>query len=340
MKATLLTITTVFSIQFASSQVYTTIGSGNFFNPLLWDCTCVPSNGDTLVVNHDMILSTSIYYNSGKITIGFEGSLTEDGSDRDVWVDGGTLHNFGVFDCYRLYISNDGDFYNAGTSVYFDSLWNQASISNTGIITAYDFLNDQTGSFNNATSGELILENNFMNQGYFFNNGLIHTGNDFSNCNIQTMDAMFYNHGFFCIAQDFSNCLDDTLAGTGSYYVGNSSSNFGVFDGNFNFYTPTGGIGFNSGTIDLDVNFASGYCAMGIEETQNDFSIYPNPTSDAIFFSNAIQGFILTDISGRQILSGNEEISEISIADLSAGTYVLQINHADGKISTHQIVKQ
>jgi len=60
------------------------------------------------------------------------------------------------------------------------------------------------------------------------------------------MNAMFINDGVFCIAQDFSNCVDDTLAGSGAYYIGNSSSNFGVFDGDFTFNTPGGSIGFTA----------------------------------------------------------------------------------------------
>lgn len=316
------------------AQIQTTTGSGNFFNPLLWDCLCVPANGDTLVINHDMEMTASIYYTTGKITIDYNGSLTEDGNNRDVWVDGGSLWNFGTFDCYRLYIS-DGSFYNAGTSVYFDSLFNQASISNTGSITAYDFLNDQTGSFNNSSN--VIIENNFNNQGYFFNNGNIEVGNDFSNCNIQTMDAMFKNFGVFCVAEDFANCLDDTLSGNGEYFVGGDALNAGSMDGDFDFNHT--GTFTQTGFLATSVTLGSATCYLSMPEADKQLSIYPNPAKDLIYISESNLIYQITDLSGKIISTGRTSTNGIDISTYKSGVYTIQIQMLDGTLSNSKFVK-
>jgi hypothetical protein len=337
MKKLLLSLLSLSTIAFG--QIYTSTNDGNFFSPLNWSCFCVPANGDSLVINHDMQLTASIYYTSGEIKIGPNGSLTEDGTDRDVWVAGGSLVNNGVFDCYRLYLSA-GSFVNTGTSVYFDSLWNQAAIVNSGIITVYDILNDQTASFNN--SGDLIAENNFNNQGGFLNNAtaVISVGNGFSNCNIQSLDAMFINDGKFCIENDFTNCIDDTLAGSGYYYVGGASSNFGVFDGTFEFNTPTGALGFNSGTIDPSVTFNNNNCDLGVEETQTQFAVYPNPASSVLYIDATHFSFRIFDLAGKLISQGSGETAGVDVSSLAPGIYSISIVDVNGNTSVQRFVKE
>lgn len=320
------------------AQIQTTTGAGNFFNPLLWDCFCIPANGDSLVVNHNMELTASIYYSSGQIKVNPSGSLIEDAMNRDVWVDGtGSLINNGTFDCYRLYVS-DGSFINTSTSVYFDSLWNQGNIANSGIMTVYDVLNDETGTFTN--SGDFIIDNNFNNQGEFLNEsgGVIDLGNDFSNCNIQTMDAMFINNGVFCIAADMTNCLNDTLHGSGQYYVGGASSNFGVFDGTFTFNTPSGTVGV-PGNIQPGVTISNQPCYLSVEENKSILSVYPNPAKDLIYVSESDLNYEITDLSGKMIASGKTSNSAIDISTFAAGVYSIQIMSADGTISNSKFVK-
>jgi hypothetical protein len=320
------------------AQIQTTTGSGNFFNPLLWDCLCVPASGDSLVVNHNMQLTASIYYNAGQIKVNPSGSLIEDAMDRDVWVDGtGSLINNGTFDCYRLYVS-DGSFINTSTSVYFDSLWNQGSIANSGVMTVYDVLNDQAGSFTN--SGTFVIDNNFNNQGEFLNSatGTIDLGNDFSNCNIQTMDAMFVNDGVFCIAMDFTNCIDDTLNGSGEYFIGGASSNFGVFDGSFTFNTPSGSVGV-PGNIQAGVTVSNQPCYLALEENISELSVYPNPAKDLIFVSEINLIYQITDLSGKIICTGRTSSIGVDISTFESGVYTIQIQTEAGTISNSKFVK-
>lgn len=321
------------------AQVHTTTGAGNFFNPLLWDCLCIPANGDSLVINHAMVMSASIYYNTGQIKINSAGSLTEDANDRDVWVDGtGSLINNGTFDCYRLYVS-DGSFINTSTSVYFDSLWNQGNIANSGLLTVYDILNDQTGSFTN--SGEFVIDNNFNNQGEFLNEstGIMDLGNDFSNCNIQTMDAMFINDGVFCIGADMTNCIDDTLAGSGDYFVGGSSSNFGVFDGTFTFNTPSGTVGV-PGNIQAGVTIGNAPCYLSLNENETKLHVYPNPANEVLFVSESNLSFIIHDLSGKLISQGMTSTSGIDISSLTSGIYTISLLNSDETITVSKFIKK
>lgn len=321
-----------------TAQIHHSTNNGNFFNPFNWDCLCVPASGDSLVVNHSMQLTASIYYNAGQIKITSSGSLMEDGSNRDVWIDGtGSLINLGTFDCYRLYVSQ-GSFNNAGTTVYFDSLLNQGTIINSGTMTVYDILNDQAGTFTN--SGAFTIENNFNNQGLFTNGHYLSVGNDFSNCNIQSMDAMFVNDGIFCIDQDFTNCLDDTLTGTGSYFVGGSSSNFGVFDGNFSFNTSTGTLGVNTGTVDPGVSFGTAHCNLSVEEELADISVYPNPARDILFVSTPNLTYQIMDVTGKIVLAGTTSASGIEVSTLNAGVYTLVVVNSNGNKVQQKFIKE
>ncbi|MBI3133843.1 MAG: T9SS type A sorting domain-containing protein [Bacteroidetes bacterium] len=322
------------------AQVQTTTGSGNFYNPLLWDCFCVPADGDSLVINHAMEMTAPIYYTSGQIKINASGSLLEDGSDRDVWVDGsGSLINAGTFNCHRLYISDVASFVNSGNTGNLDSLWNQATINNTGTISVYDYLNDETSVAHNDAGADLNIANNFNNQGHFINDGTIDLVNDFSNCNIQTLSALFVNNGTFCIAQDMTNCLDDTLTGTGTYHTANSSSNFGVFGGTFTFNTPTGSIGFNSGTIAPTVVFDNVPCGLTVAETENHFDIYPNPANTVLYVSESNLAYQVVDLSGKLIATGSTNSSGIDLSGMTPGIYTIRLQNQDGTIFIEKFVK-
>ena len=65
MKTILLLVTLLPLISF--SQTKTTIANGDFYNPIVWDCFCLPASGDNLIINHDLIMYTDIYYTAGQI---------------------------------------------------------------------------------------------------------------------------------------------------------------------------------------------------------------------------------------------------------------------------------
>ncbi|XOV68383.1 MAG: T9SS type A sorting domain-containing protein [Fluviicola sp.] len=311
----------------AFSQTINSVQNGDFFNPFTWDCACIPQNGMTVNIDHDVVLNLDIAYTSGSIIINSGASLIEDATDRAFWVDGtGTLTNNGTFTSHLLLVSPNADITNTGNMPNLDSVWVQGTLTNSGFISALDVLNDETSNFDNQS--EVSIANNFNNQGYFYiaPSASVEVGNDFSNCNLQTLYAYMENDGIMCITNDFSNCPDDTLDGQGNYYVGGSSSNLGVFTGDFTFHTPSGTMGV-PGTIDPSVTVTSGTCTLGMtEQNEQQVQVAPNPVSDLLQLSIDSGKFALFDITGKMIFSGYFYNGSIDFSSINSGIYLLKIN--------------
>lgn len=308
------------------AQTKTSVSNGAFYNPLTWDCICLPASGDNVVINHDLTMNTSIYYTAGSITINASGSLVESGGDRDLWVDGsGRFINHGdvsvryIVNSQWAYLENTGNFNN------IDSMLTQGVVNNSGVIGVYDFLNDQTANFGNF--GTINVQNNMNNQGNFDNYGSIDVGLDFSNCNTQAMNAEFTNYGGICIANNFLNCSGDEVNGTGNYYIGSLASNLGLFSETFTFHTPTGTMAI-AGTIESGVTITTGSCALEVAENENsDFELYPNPTNQTIHASEQQGNYIISDTKGQIILKGKLNQYGIDVSDLTNGIYLFHIEN-------------
>lgn len=335
MKTILLFFTLIPLVSLALTK--TTVGNGNFYNPLTWDCMCFPADGDSLVINHAVTMDVSIYYTSGRITINPGGSLIEDATDRAFWADGtASLVNGGTFTSHLFLLSPGGTLTNTGSFANVDSVWNQGYVMNMGTIGVYDLLNDQTATFHNHAN--LNIANNINNQGYFHMNdmGVMEVGNDYSNCNIQTQDAWFENHGIVCITNDFSNCAGDTLAGSGDYFIGGSSANLGVFTGTFTFHTPSGTIGI-PGTIDPGVTVTTGSCNLGLSQSEEEaFRLYPNPTATEINTTVTDCDFTLYDCTGKIVKEGKVANYQIDLSNMKTGFYLLKIEG----FGTNRIIKK
>lgn len=333
MKRTLLLI--AFIPFFGMSQTKTTVASGDFYNPLTWDCTCLPASGDSLIINHALTMNVDIYYTAGRITIGPNGSLVEDATNRAYWADGtGSLVNYGTFTSHLLLLSPDAELNNEGVMAGVDSIWNQGYVMSTGGIDSYDVLNDETGTFHNH--GTFNVGNNINNQGYFhmMAGASLEVGNDLSNCNTQTADAWFENHGTVCIANNFSNCIDDTLAGSGNYFVSNQSANLGAFVGTFTFHTPSGSLDLQTGTIESGVVITQGACNLGITaEVAEPFRIYPNPTKGDISLTVNGVKYTMFDCTGKIVMKGVVANNQIQMDNLKMGLYLLEVEgHGTSRI--------
>lgn len=328
MKSILLAFALFMSISGLKAATLNSVQDGDFWAFSTWDCSlCLPQDGDTIYVHHNVTMSTNIYFSYGQIHITSNGSLIEDGNNRDIWIDGGSLVNHGTFDAYRLYVSQ-GFVENYGEITYLDSMWIKTPFTNNGQINLYDFLNDETANFENI--GTINIDNNFNNQGHFDNVGTIQIGNDFSNCNIQSLDAIFDNTGVLCIGADFTNCADDTLKGSGVWYITGSSSNFGVFDENFVFHTPSGGLGVNTGTVSPSVTFGSNTCPLSATEYEMSVDFYPNPASTSLFVSLNQFDYQLYGMDGTLKQKGQSS-GEIEIQTLETGTYFIEIQDVTGQ---------
>lgn len=80
------------------------------------------------------------------------------------------------------------------------------------------------------------------------------------------------------------------------------------------------------------------------EHNQNNFSFYPNPTTSVLNIKSvdAIESAKVIDITGKTILTiagNNQNIMQISVAELNAGVYFIQLN-SKGTTSVQKFIKQ
>ncbi|GEP52556.1 chromosome condensation regulator [Flavobacterium noncentrifugens] len=87
----------------------------------------------------------------------------------------------------------------------------------------------------------------------------------------------------------------------------------------------------NNTTTDINVpTLITGVCSLSDQgfTTENTFVVYPNPANDVIYIQNVqsktIDGFMISDLSGKKVVSNAGNISQINITALQKGVYILQ----------------
>ncbi|MEX1003517.1 MAG: T9SS type A sorting domain-containing protein [Crocinitomicaceae bacterium] len=322
----------------AFAQTKTSIKDGNFYDFTTWDCTCLPSDGDSLVINHQLVMNFGIAYTQGQIYISSQGSLTDNNTNKDIYINGGSLINYGTIslDGFLLdsgYTENNGE-------LILDSLLTRDLMVNTESITVFDFAHDENATFVN--NGEINVTNNFNNQGTFENNQLMTVVNDYSNCNIQSTDALFDCDGTLCVQNDFLNCGTDTLRGGGMIYIGGNSTNGGEVEGSLTINTSSGSFTFNSGNVEGTVTFGTAACGLNTEETNsflNDWIIYPNPAINILKSSIPEVRYNIYDINGKEMLKGLSMSGEIHIGSLIKGSYMIVLEDKDNVKKIDHFIK-
>ncbi len=73
---------------------------------------------------------------------------------------------------------------------------------------------------------------------------------------------------------------------------------------------------------------------------ENDLSIYPNPSQDVVYVEGLSKGsvYVITDMTGRQILTGTYQES-IDISELNSGNYLLGIKSPGSEFSFSRFIK-
>jgi hypothetical protein len=69
-----------------------------------------------------------------------------------------------------------------------------------------------------------------------------------------------------------------------------------------------------------------------------DVKTYPNPVSDILNLSVAVDQIQITDITGKVVFSGTN-LNEINMEDLTEGFYLLRME-LNGETTIHRIVKK
>lgn len=247
-----------------SATTYTSAQNGNWLNVTTWSPMGIPVSGDIVIINHAVVLDTSLTYTSGAITINSFGSLIQDSPVRDIWLNGANASfiNNGTVTIRSILLSagnftNTNDFtvktvanyiaLNNSVSGVFDgvdSLFNDGELNNYGTINIMTFYNDSTINNYGTIQGLITVVDSMYNKGYIFNDSLaIIYADSFTN------DGNFWNSGrlvlnqFTNLSGTFSNehytqIVDMTNIGTfnnnDSVLIGNGITNLGFVQ---NFWT-------------------------------------------------------------------------------------------------------
>lgn len=270
-----------------AQQTITSIADGLITNPLVWDCFCVPLPGDTVIIQHDMVLNTDYGYSSGLVRIDPTGRLVED-LPRSVGINGsGRLEVFGHLELANLYNGPGTEVTNGGTlvcdvgwliegdatcngSVYgLDSLLVNGQLQINDTLQANKVYVNTTGSMDGVSpvllfddflvlgvaeyfGGELVVDDDMLNMGDLELNNMTATiGDDFGNANEMAQS------GTLVIDDDFYNAdttgmLNPDAVVNGAiqcrdWYNAGNLSGFG----NFCVQDTTANSGSVNGTLDL-----------------------------------------------------------------------------------------
>lgn len=265
---------------FIPAQTATSVQNGNWTNPMTWDCSCVPLPGYTITINHNVTLNTSFAWTTGGITVNAGGSLLDDATGRDLWMNGGNFSNGGSTDVHYFLVqsgtfSNSGtitaraianyvNFTNTGTFQQVDSLYNTATVINNGSFLAIDSVTNAGTWTNNGT----CTYNQFTNTGQFINNerldytditntGTLNNADTISCANSMWNTGMFINqpNSYVLIGNSLLNqdpAMNDAVI--------NNNGRINVLDSWYNMDTVKGQTGnFIVQDTSLNFGFMKGY---------------------------------------------------------------------------------
>jgi hypothetical protein len=229
------------------AQTATSIMNGNWTNPLIWNCTCVPVNGYSVTINNSVTLNTSMIFNTGGITINNTGALTQDASlNRDIWINGGYFNNNGVAN-FRYFLVSAGALTNTG-SYTVAAMTNSVAFTNSGTIKMDSMW--VAGNMTNAVNGKIIgdsltnaagvtlTNNGRMMIGAQTNSGTV-INNNYMDSYAYTNSGTFTNNDSLILTWSLWNKLRFNNNGSGKVRLGKSffnynSSTTALFDNNGN----------------------------------------------------------------------------------------------------------
>lgn len=344
-----------------SQQTITSIANGNASNIFIWDCACIPTFDDDIIINHKVNLDVDWAVNSGgSVTVGVNGELKQVGL-RSVLVDGASstfvnngftqinavgvtngaqIKNYNHFSITQgLYVGNGSTLINSNLMDGLDSLMTEGDANNSGTIYTGNFLN--TGNF--VSSGHIDCDS-IGNSGTFQQTAGSIEGTAIGNSGTYTLNA-----GWMHARDNWANIENFTINANGTLYC-----DMNLYNGD----TLNGGVAnlTNNGAISVGQNFYNflGLSGSGIiciaDESYNSgtivgtLDICDNTGNDFDYNFGSISGTITYCNSGCQV-GVKETDTEASIYPNPARD-IIQIqsknnfNHFTILEATSRIVKQ
>lgn len=305
------------------------------------------TNNDSLRINLAFYVS-SVFINNGKI---FDvDSFSNDGiftnnltaninctlySNLDSIVNGGVITAFAHTNLSKSY--NNG-------ILNFTDYTNTAIFVNTATVNFSNFTNTASGTALNKSG--FSGTNDFLNVGKFTNeaSGTVTVGSDFANADSSSAFARFINDGFFQAGDNWLNI--DSVSGSGTFCVNDSTANTGIMSGSFDFcdLTPPAQppyIDWNPGTVSPGVTWCTKSCNSGFEKmaVPAGFSVFPNPCDNYLQIGNLYESanykLKIYNLPGQVVLES--EITSgvsyakpgIDVSGLQNGIYFIELKAGD-----------
>jgi len=299
------------SVSLQAQAVRISVANGLATNPLVWNCTCLPLPGDSIIINHNITLNNN-FANYGAVVINTGGKLIGDDANR-AFVSTGYFENKGEFNVARVALLS-GSAVNLG---YFgaDSLFtslNASPLTNTGgMYVQTSFWNTGKYTLTNSAA-ELVVRDNF------YNGDSLITG----------INAVLVNNGRIRVNQDFAN--SDTIRGSGQICIDGNSLNAGVITGTIDLCDiSSGSIDLNIGTISPSVQFCQAECTVSLNEAETPtVEVFPNPFTDQVVIRSEKPATLrIYDLSGKLVYTSPQESVQhtVSTGNWKNGVYMYSL---------------
>lgn len=288
-----------------NATVITSQANGNATNPLTWSCICIPTDGDTIIINHAIVLDVDYAFTMGGITVSASGSVTGNAGNRIFGVSGGFFVNNGTVTIGYL-AHNGGTFTNNGTITVGGSLLIDQTVT---LINNGPFIVSDTAYIN--TNATLQNNNSFNTTELLSNGNIVNTGN-LSAFNLFTGGQLSHTGSALILQQNF-------------YNVGNCS---------LNAYTEVMGDVFNAENVILNSylktqSLYNGDSITGTATFQNNGTA---SVANSLYNSETINGTGLFCIADSSINSG-AITGTVDICDQTGGGWDLNVGTEAGTVT-------
>lgn len=99
-----------------------------------------------------------------------------------------------------------------------------------------------------------------------------------------------------------------------------------------------GGLGQHGECEDYAVMVST---SAGVSEVESDkVQLFPNPSSETVYFSEAVTNVSVSTLDGKTVLTNNEETKSLDISDLEQSIYILTYTNKSGIIERNRLIKQ
>lgn len=247
MKKSLLALFALAATAFtADARVVTTTMNGNATNPLVWNCICIPMNGDTIIINHALTLDVDYGYTLGAVQVNAGGSITGNLNTRILAVSGGYFLNNGTVNVAYIYHSA-GTFTNNGTITCPRNLGVDvaAQLQNNGTLNVNDTLgvnvNCMLNNSGTINCPEIAIAGTLNNAGTVSGDNLYNLGTVTHTSGAINLNMSYYNDGTTTTNSGLTIGMDLLNSGTfvSNYYIsaqslynGDTISGFAQFTNN------------------------------------------------------------------------------------------------------------